>query len=148
MNLNKVLLVAVALILSGCSGMQDDSSCTTIDGIKGCSSMNDVYNMVNNGDISADNQGNIYRNYPVENESGTVRVGKTISVNTLATGTVNEAPRPSTPMRIGERVIQMTVFPFLDEDENYHDTSGIAILFSKPRWSKPAISKVVQSEVE
>ncbi|MBY7933081.1 type IV conjugative transfer system lipoprotein TraV [Vibrio furnissii] len=148
MSLNKIILVFCVIILGGCSGMQDDSSCTMIDGIQGCSSMNDVHNMVNNGDISADNYGNVYRNYPMESDGEKKQSGKTINVNSLAAGTVNESPKPSTPMRIGERIIEMTIFPFLDEDESYHDTAGISILYTKPRWSKPSISKVVQSEVD
>lgn len=146
MTFNKLTIIGLVFLLGGCTGMQDDSSCTKIDGIQGCSSMNDVTNMIRQGDIAADNSGNVFRNYGSSDSSSTITNG--IAINSLSGGTVNEPPKPSTPMRIGERIINMTIFPFLDEDETYHDTSGVSLLYTKPHWSKPAISKVIQSKVD
>lgn len=145
MRLSKILLVSVLLVTAGCSGMEDHSSCTKIDGISGCATMNTVNQMVNSGEISADNNGNVYRGY---NKKGWNKTSRTVvAPDFFLPNAVNPSPKSSVPMRVGGRVIDMVVFPFLDKEDNYHDTQIINLLYTKPHWSKPAIAKIQDAEV-
>lgn len=132
-----------AVTLTGCTGMKDDSSCTIIDGVSTCQGINDINAMVENGDIWANDNGEVLR----PNSDGTTSKPKMV-VNKLSSGKINEAPRSSAPRRIGETVLAVTIFPYLDERENYHDSHVISTILTRSKWSLPHIEAINQSVVD
>lgn len=149
--LRSAVCLGVIALLSGCAGMEDDSTCTKIDGISGCASINDVNTMVNQGDIRSDNQGNVYRSYDAKStdsdeDKAARNAALANAIRIVPMGRVNHSPKNSDPQRTGERVITMTIFPFQDSNEAYHDTSIIHFIYSKPHWNKPAVTGVRKSE--
>lgn len=131
-----LLTLLPAVILSGCAGFQDKPSCTTIDGLSGCQSLSDVHDMRLSGDIAADSNGHITRRYQSAEESDNI---VTLSNRPLP---INPPPRASTPLRVPERTAHVLVFPFVDSEGNYHDTTSVDLLLTPPRWEAPAATVI------
>ncbi|MCD9477152.1 type IV conjugative transfer system lipoprotein TraV [Photobacterium phosphoreum] len=128
----KPLIIATALVLTGCSaGMNTDFSCSGIDGIKGCVSLNDINTMVNNGQFATDSQGNVLHSpqaQPTPSQNGT-----TTDISTNFSD-VNPPLMAGKPTRQREEVRQITIFPYIDGKGNYHDTSVIYTVIQSSRW--------------
>ena len=129
----KPLIMAAALALTGCSaGMNTDFSCSGIDGIKGCVSLNDINTMVNDGQFATDSQGNVLHS-PQQAQSMPSQNGTTTDISTNFTG-VNPPLMAGKPTRQREQVRQITIFPYIDVKGNYHDTSVIYTVIQSSRW--------------
>lgn len=139
MKLIKIVLVPlIALVVNGCTGMKNDSDCTATDGIAGCASMTEVNQMTNQGLISSDEEGRTYRHYNSKESDPKSE----FSLPTRSIQAVN-APLPNiAPIRVPERTALMVIFPFIDVDNNYHDTSNINLLLTPSRWSSPAVRDI------
>ncbi|PSW80306.1 type IV conjugative transfer system lipoprotein TraV [Photobacterium damselae] len=123
----KILLpIATVLLLSGCAaGMNEDFSCSGIDGISGCVSMTDLNSMVDDGQFNTDSQGNLIAN----------KTAPTTAVaNAQSITAINPPPMSGQPFRAQEDVRQITIFPFIDEMGNYHDTAVIYTIVSPTSW--------------
>ncbi|KJF97431.1 type IV conjugative transfer system lipoprotein TraV [Photobacterium leiognathi] len=131
----KPLFLFCALTLTGCTaGLNSDFSCSGIDGINGCVSLNDINTMVDKGQFATDNQGNVLRQSPA--------TPVTLPDSTTTFSTVNPPLVTGKPTRKREEVRQITVFPYIDSQGNYHDTSIIYTVITAPSWmvtpSQPA----------
>lgn len=123
----KILLpIAILPLLFGCAaGMNEDFSCSGIDGISGCVSMTDLNTMVDNGQFNTDHQGNLIANKTAP---------KTVAATAPSIAAINPPPISGRPFRAQEDVRQITIFPFIDEMGNYHDTSVIYTIVSPTSW--------------
>ena len=129
----KPLIMAAALALTGCSaGMNTDFSCSGIDGIKGCVSLNDINTMVNNGQFATDSQGNVLHS-PQQAQSIPAQGDNITDINATFSD-VNPPLMAGKPTRQREEVRQITIFPYIDGKGNYHDTSVIYTVIQSSRW--------------
>lgn len=130
----KPLFTLLALsLLAGCSaGMNEDFSCSGIDGIDGCVSMTEVNQMADSGQFQTDSQGNLLdvSSSPIE----TTKVGIPEITNRVQTGVPLALAYPSRPSRQQERVQEITIFPYVDEAGNYHATSRIFTVIAPSSW--------------
>lgn len=146
--INNTVVLLTAAVLGGCVGMENDSSCTKIDGMRGCASITDVNAYVDRGDIYATNDGQVYRSYNQEPGDGDSDNDDVLSKFRLMNNAlkVNESPKDSRPVRTSDRVVSMTIFPFKDKDGAYHDTSVIHFVDKHSRWDAPAVRDIIGSE--
>lgn len=126
----KLFFVMSALALTGCTaGMNSDFSCSGIDGIEGCVSLNEMNTMVDNGQFATDSQGNVF-NKP----SGLTAKPQALPERSASFTEVNPPLMAGKPTRAREEVRQITVFPYIDSQGNYHDTSVIYTVIEPSRW--------------
>ncbi|MCD9500561.1 type IV conjugative transfer system lipoprotein TraV [Photobacterium carnosum] len=147
MNLSRMYFsIAALLLLSGCTaGMNDDFSCNAIDGETRCVSMTDINTAVDDGQYRTDHKGNII----VEaNRAAATVISTTLPLSPPITlippqATVIDAPTvafttqgtPSgQPTRQREEVREITVFPYIDTEGNYHATSVIYTVLQHSQW--------------
>ncbi len=149
MRLSLMVAVGLCFSLAGCAGMEDDSTCTAIDGIKGCASMADINNLVDDGSIFADNNGYVQRGrISTEDLGAKEQTSSAIRANAFSGSVVSSTGKVTTPARIGERVIVMTIFPYLDENDTYHDTQTVSFIHGHAHWSAPSVSAIRNAEDE
>ncbi|MDP2491789.1 type IV conjugative transfer system lipoprotein TraV [Vibrio splendidus] len=122
------LIVTMSLILSGCAaGLGEDYSCTQVGGVSGCTSMDEVRNNLHS--------------YTTQQGSGVT--GNLISASTLPSSFLDLPRRDKhgTPSRTDDVVRKVTIFPFVDVQGNYIDTTDIYIILDDSRWTgRPAPS--------
>ena len=147
MNLSPVFFpVAALLLLSGCTaGMNDDFSCGAIDGETRCVSMTDINTAVDDGQYRTDRDGNM--TFKANRAAASV-IATTVPLTppvvfTPPLATIIDAPivafttqgAPSgQPTRQREEVREITVFPYIDTDGNYHATSVIYTVLQHSQW--------------
>jgi len=147
----KLLFIATSVAsLSACAVFKNQESCNRIGGINGCVSMDEVYSMSENGQISSTRSP-----YSVDGEQFNVStagkgvpVGQTSSqMNTspqsqnsnpssqISTSGYNVAtPNIGQPVRYGERIQKMWIYPYEDSKGNYHEASILYAVIKNPHW--------------
>ncbi|WP_341509593.1 type IV conjugative transfer system lipoprotein TraV (plasmid) [Photobacterium damselae subsp. damselae] len=129
------MIVMAVSLLSGCSaGMDTEFSCQRVDGIDGCASLTDINTLVNQGQFVTDNQGNVINRPSEATTTGTKKPVEAFSAPITA---VNPPPMAGRPSRGLEDVRQITVFPYIDEQGNYHDTSVMYTVIQSTQWRMP-----------
>ena len=110
-----IIMLCVSGLMGCAAGMDEQFSCSDIDGITGCVTMNDVNTMIENG-----------------------RLGKTSSNSgvPLTFVKMDEATSLPSPKRSQEIVQEMVIFPFIDSDDNYHGMSKMYVVINQPAWSQ------------
>lgn len=121
-RIRALAIITAVLLLSGCAaGFDEDYSCKSVGGISGCVTMNDIRNM-----------------------GGAVNNGMTggLSGRGLSTGDVNNTfsilPRRNKfghPTRTLDEVQKVTVFPFVEANGLYVDTTDLYIVLDDRHWS-------------
>ena len=146
MNLSPVFFsVAALLLLSGCTaGMNDDFSCGAIDGETRCVSMTDINTAVDDGQYRTDRDGNrvIEVNQAATVIATTVPLSPPVALTPPQTTIIDVPTVPFTtqgapsgqPTRQREEVREITVFPYIDTDGNYHATSVIYTVLQHSQW--------------
>ncbi len=121
------LLIIAVTALSGCSaGMNNDFSCSGIDGITGCVSLDDVNTMVDNGQFRTNQQGAVIKT--------TKPTKQTVSsVNMPIAGL--PLGRSLRPKRHHEDIRKITVLPYVDDKGNYHEQSVIYTVIQPTGWT-------------
>ena len=121
-RIKTLTVIAAVLLLSGCAaGFDEDYSCKSVGGISGCVTMNDIRGMggaVNNGvagglsgsGLSASNVNNTFSILPRRNKFGH-------------------------PTRTLDEVQKVTVFPFVEANGLYVDTTDLYIVLDDRHWS-------------
>ncbi|MFM2607296.1 type IV conjugative transfer system lipoprotein TraV [Vibrio chagasii] len=112
-------IFSVALLLTGCAaGLGEDYSCTKVGGAPGCTSMDnvrrniDLYNTPEN-QTSAEQAHHIPTDFMI----------------------LPRRTRQSEPTRTDDVVKKVTVFPFIDKNGHYVDTTDIYIILDDSRWT-------------
>ncbi len=111
--------LCAAALLSGCAaGLDGDYSCTKVGGVAGCTSMDEVRRNI---DLYATGQTSV---------EGAPSLSAPTSFMTLP-----RRDRHGTPSRTDDVVKKVTVFPFIDKEGNYVDTTDIYIILDDSRWT-------------
>lgn len=117
----KLLLLSLtaAMLLSGCAaGLQEEYSCTQVGGVPGCTSMDDIRHNI---DL-----------YSTTRTSSSHAATRPVST-TFAT--LPRRDRQGKPKRTDDNVKKVTVFPFIDPNDHYVDTTDIYIILDDSRWT-------------
>lgn len=147
MHYRALLRFIPVLLLTGCAaGMDDEFSCSTIDGIEGCATMNDINTFIDEGQYATDSQGNVIgrktnRNLNEEGE------GEFKLVTTLEQH-VNPPLHSGVPSRYREEVKEIVIYPYQDAKGNYHDTSVIYTILTPSHWLKKPPTDIIHSQYQ
>lgn len=130
----------IAIILStltGCAaGFDDEFSCNKVGGISGCTDMTEVRQLADSGAFSG-------------HEPHTVSHLPTATLSTSATTYPHATPmdfiplprrnRDGFPVRTSEKVQKVTIFPFINDNGDFVDTTDVYIVLDKSQWTgRPA----------
>ena len=136
-------LITGSFLLSGCSVFGgNDFSCNRVGGISGCVSMDNVYKMSEDGTISEQ-----HSPYSVDGKQYMTADNATAGSFT-PTGTSSNLPQavsnqsgyavgvPSAgmPVRYGDKIQKVWIFPYQDTSGNYHESSIIYSVVQKSHW--------------
>jgi conjugal transfer pilus assembly protein TraV len=133
MNLFKTSLLLVPLALTGCAGMNSEFSCNQIGGISGCSTMGDINQMVDKGELSADDSGNVHIDSQ-KNSAVDKRTQKPLIVDKGQSGYLGAVPQAGEPVRYGDKIQKVWVFPYEDNKGNYYETQVAYTVLNQSHW--------------
>ena len=144
-------IAIVASTLTGCAaGLDGDYACDKVGGINGCTDMMEVRNLTHTGVF---NQGQTMS--PAVLALNTQLAGRPVQLglsggsilsnsSVLSSGSVDFIPLPrrdrhGIPIRTSESVQKITIFPFINDNGDYVDTTDVYIVLDKSRWTgRPA----------
>ncbi|MCG3741162.1 type IV conjugative transfer system lipoprotein TraV [Vibrio cincinnatiensis] len=125
--MKKSLFVGVlfSLLLGGCAaGLGEDYSCKKVGGVPGCTSMDQVRDNIH-----------LYT-------QGDTTTKNITAVSPSVPSSFIDLPRRDRhgmPSRTNDVVKKVTIFPFVDTQGNYVDTTDIYIILDDSRWTgRPA----------
>jgi conjugal transfer pilus assembly protein TraV len=123
-----ITLLGVSLLsLSGCAVMGGDFDCQKVGGIKGCVSLNDVNKMTQNGTLSSDASEKTQTEPLLKNGF---------------TAYANQIPTIGQPVRFGDQIQQVTIFPYKDNIGNYHEASIVYAILKASHWVDYPVSEI------
>lgn len=125
--MKNLLLLAMSLTLSSCAILSNDTGCKKIGGIKGCISLDEVNTLSETGKLPDQ-----------------VKVSKTETPKLQAY--TNTVPDLGQPVRQGDHIQQVTIFPYQDTDGNYHEASIIYTILKSAHWIDHPVTEVQQGE--
>ncbi|TFH89368.1 type IV conjugative transfer system lipoprotein TraV [Vibrio ouci] len=112
-------LLACTLLLMGCAaGLGEDYSCSNVGGVSGCTSMDEVR-----------------RNIDRYKAPGNLATSKATHVIPTDFMTLPRRTRQGEPARTDDVVKKVTVFPFIDKNGHYIDTTDIYLILDDSRWT-------------
>ena len=126
--------------ITGCAIFKSDFSCNRVGGANGCVSMDQIYSEVQSGKIRAD-----HSPYDGKQQPKLPTTQQNMSASHLNTsggdGYRASIPEAGEPVRFGENIQKIWIFPFEDNHGNYHETSIVYAVLTPPRWiDQPAES--------
>ena len=126
MNFRLTIAVMSSLLLSSCAVFQEDFSCSTISGKPGCHALGEISKSVENGTFKS-----------VDTAVATTTTQKSFGYSVTA-------PKAGDPVRFGDHIQKVTVFPYEDSEGYYHDISQIFMVVKQSHWvGKPVGRKNV-----
>lgn len=134
---NTVIIALSSWLLSGCAaGLDGDYSCDKVGGINGCTNMMEVRQLNDSG---------VFNQPQAQSPAVMALSGQsTTALPKLASQQQDFIPLPrrdrhGVPLRTAESVQKVTIFPYLNEQGDYVDTSDVYIVVDKSRWTgRPA----------
>lgn len=141
-NIIPLLLTA---LLAGCSaGFDDEFTCSTIDGLDGCPTMNDIHTLVDEGAYTTDHNGVVIGNKGKKSDA----VTKTIATTQQQGVPVNAPLTSGEPQRYREVIKEIVIFPYQDSHGNYYDTAIVHTVLKSSYWLSKPPSAVIHSQYE
>ncbi|KOO12786.1 conjugal transfer protein TraV [Vibrio xuii] len=117
--LKHLFISAFVLLLTGCAaGLGEDYSCTQVGGVPGCTSMDEVR-----------------RNIDAYSTPGGIANHKHNYAVPTDFMTLPRRTRQGEPTRRDDVVKKVTVFPFIDKNGHYVDTTDIYLILDDSRWT-------------
>jgi conjugal transfer pilus assembly protein TraV len=112
-------LLFVVLLLTGCAaGLGEDYSCTKVGGVPGCNSLDEIR-----------------RNIDLYVPSGSQVSAQQVHRVPTDFMTLPRRTRQGEPTRTDEVVKKITVFPFIDKNGHYVDTTDIYLILDDSHWT-------------
>ncbi|MCL1064290.1 type IV conjugative transfer system lipoprotein TraV [Shewanella benthica] len=129
-------MAIIATTLTGCAaGLDGDYACDKVGGINGCTDMMEVRNLANTG---AFNPGQT-ASPAVLALSNTHQTQRGLSGGPMDFIPLPRRDRHGFPIRTSEFVQKITIFPFINKNGDYVDTTDVYIVLDKSRWTgRPA----------
>ncbi|MCF6768390.1 type IV conjugative transfer system lipoprotein TraV [Thiotrichales bacterium 19S11-10] len=119
-----IATATIGLLLTGCSMMNNQFDCNKVSGISGCISLDEVNHMSDYGQLPQENT------YKSDEKLEPTSANITHSIS----GYLNGIPNIGEPVRYGDQIEQITIFPYEDSDGNYHEASIIYTVLKKSHW--------------
>lgn len=110
------ILFTSTLLLSSCAVFQEEFSCSTISGKSGCHSLGEISKSVQNGAFRSSN------------------TAATTPTTQPSLGYSVATPKAGDPVRFGDHIQKVTVFPYEDSEGYYHDISQIFMVVRNSHW--------------
>ena len=143
--MKKTIPLLLAVLLTGCAaGFEDEFTCSTIDGLDGCPTMNDIHAMVDEGAYNTDRNGVVIGNKGKKSDA----VTKTIAMTQQQSLQVNAPLTSGEPQRYREVVKEIVIFPYQDSHGNYYDTAIVHTVLKSSHWLSKPPSAVIHSQYE
>lgn len=134
---NITFLALSSWLLTGCAaGFESEYACDKVGGIHGCTDMMEVRKLTDSG---------AFNQPQAQSPAVTALSGQNAPVlPKLASTQQDFIPLPrrdrhGVPLRTSESVQKVTIFPYINEQGDYVDTSDVYIVVDKSRWTgRPA----------
>ncbi len=144
MTIRPLLRFLPIVLLTGCAaGMDEEFTCSAIDGFKGCPTMNDVNTLIDEGEFTTDARGNVIGRKTARQTSE----GMTQLVTTMEQY-VNPPLHSGVPKRYKEEVKEIVIYPYQDAKGNYHDTSVIYTILTPSHWLRKPPTDIIHSQYQ
>lgn len=143
-HLSAAVMLATVSTLSGCAVMGDNFDCNKIGGLQGCVSLNDVNKMTKNGQIGVNGYHGQSSNTNDNNGSSQASIPPQGSL----TGYQGVIPNMGQPVREGDTIQQVTIFPYEDSQGNYHESSMVYTILQGSHWIAYPVSQVQTDDSE
>lgn len=128
--MKNLLLLAICLTLSSCAILSNDTGCKKIGGIKGCVSLDEVNTLSETGKLPDQVTPMQKNTHPMQLKSYT-----------------NMVPDLGQPVRQGDHIQQVMIFPYQDSEGNYHEASIIYTILKSAHWIDHPVIEVQQGEM-
>ena len=128
--MKRLLLLTIGLTLSGCAVLSNDTGCKKIGGIKGCVSLDEVNTLSETGQLPDQVK-------PLKKNPETPKLS-------AYTSTI---PDIGQPVRQGDHIQQITIFPYQDSEGNYHEASIIYTILQSAHWIDHPVGEVQSGEI-
>ena len=125
-----ILLTMLALTLSGCAVLSHDTGCKKIGGINGSASLSEVNQMSETGRLP---------------DQGTQETTASLKPQTPSAYTL-AIPQIGQPVRQGDHIQQITIFPFEDAAGNYHEASIVYTVLKSAHWVGHPVAEIQNEE--
>ena len=124
MNLRLLIILTGALLLSSCAVFQEEFSCSSVSGKSGCHSLDEISQSVKNGSFKTNSTTPTTKN------------------RQASLGYPSATPKAGDPVRFGDCIQKVTVFPYEDSEGHYHDISQVFMVVKHSHWiGKPLGAK-------
>jgi len=115
-----ILILLSFVLINGCAaGLGEDFSCSKVGGVSGCASMADIRSNMD-----------AY----ISHENGKNTVPSTVNSTIPTFLDLPRRNRNGEPSRSTDDVTKVTIFPFIDEDGNFVDTTDIYFILEESEW--------------
>lgn len=125
-----LLLLTMSLVLSSCAILSNDTGCKKIGGIKGCVSLDEVNTLSETGQLPDQVS-------PIKQKTETHK--RSAYTNTI--------PDLGQPVRKGDHIQQVTIFPYQDSEGNYHEASIIYTILKAAHWIDHPVAEIQAGEI-
>jgi len=125
---SRLSLITLCVLLQGCAaGLGGDFACNKVGGISGCTDMNDIRTLADRGAFS-----------------NPTSVNTVLSHSTPKTDfmPIPRRDREGFPLRTSETVKKITIFPYINTDGHYVDTSDIYMVINESQWTGRAVESI------
>jgi len=131
-------VIAIMLsALTGCAaGFDEEFSCTKVGGISGCTDMTEIRNLADSGAFIGQAPSAVsHRPATPLSASATTHP----RANPMDFIPLPRRSRDGFPMRTIEHVQKVTIFPFINDNGDFVDTTDVYIVLDKSQWTgRPA----------
>lgn len=139
-------IILSLLFTQGCAVMSSEFDCNKVGGIKSCVSLSEVNRMTEDGRITENGVQRANNSGLIDQSSHNATQVNEINKKMIS----SQLPKSSIlgqPVRVGERVQKMIVFPYEDSVGNYHESSVIYSILTPSHWLNYPVSQVKKQEI-
>jgi conjugal transfer pilus assembly protein TraV len=125
------------LTINGCAVLGTEFSCNKIGGIKGCATMDQVNGAVTSGEINTNIE-------PLDlTQSGEISPSANVPwLTNKSTGYIGDIPSIGQPVRTGDSVQKVVIFPYEDSKGNYHEPAVVYSVLTRSHWIAHPVKSV------
>lgn len=147
-------LAVLSISLSACAIYPDNqTACNKVGGVGGCHSLGDIYDATESGAINASNapytvNGKVASGTASPMGGNAVRVLPAQGSRAGVSGYDVVTPNIGQPVRNGDTIQKITVFPYQDKNQNYYETAIMYTILNQSHWVGYPTSSVIDEDDE
>lgn len=131
-------VIAIMLFaLTGCAaGFDEEFSCNKVGGISGCTDMTEIRGLADSGAFTGQSSSTASRQPATALSAQATTYPHANPMDFIPLPRRN---RDGFPMRTSEHVQKVTIFPFINDNGDFVDTTDVYIVLDKSQWTgRPA----------